>query len=143
MMVCVESMPFEVKRSGITVNMSDEAHIFHPACKLSEIEDDRGVPVELGDRVIAIFRTEGDYYAIDDTCPHKGVPLCDGLVDQKSVTCTWHGWRFSLETGCGLDGNRSKVGRYPVRISGENVEVGIPRSNSTHGEQVRAGCNSE
>lgn len=51
--------------------MSDEAYTFHPACKLSDIEDDRGVPVEVGDRIIAIFRTDGEFFAIDDACPTK------------------------------------------------------------------------
>ena len=82
-----------------------------------------------GDRIIAIFRTDGEYFAIDDACPHKGVPLCDGLVDQKIVTCTWHGWRFSLESGCGLDGIKSSVSRYPVLVEGDIVKVGILQSS--------------
>jgi nitrite reductase (NADH) small subunit/3-phenylpropionate/trans-cinnamate dioxygenase ferredoxin subunit len=107
--------------------MSDDTYQYHAACKLADITDDVGVPVEIAGRLIAIFRTEGAYYAIDDACPHKGAPLADGLVDDKAVTCTWHGWRFSLETGCWLDSPRTRVSTYPVRISGEIVEIGIPQ----------------
>lgn len=106
--------------------MSEPQYTFHPACRVSDIEDDRGVPVEIGPLVIAIFRHDGRYFAIDDACPHKGVPLCDGLVDSRTVTCTWHGWRFCLETGQGKDGNRVGVATYPVRLAGEIVEVGVP-----------------
>lgn len=122
-------MPDVQERSRISAHMSSEAYTFHPACKISDFEDDRGVPVEIGDRIIAIFRTDGEYFAIDDACPHKGVPLCDGLVDQKIVTCTWHGWRFSLESGCGLDGIKSSVSRYPVLVEGDVVKVGILQSS--------------
>ena len=107
--------------------MSDADFEFFPACKLSDMTDDVGVPVEVSGRLIAIFRTEGQYFAIDDACPHKGAPLADGLVDEKAVTCTWHGWRFSLETGCWLDSPRTRVSTYPVRVSGEIVEIGIPK----------------
>lgn len=108
--------------------MSDSEYTFHPACRVSDIEEDRGVPVEIGELVIAIFRHDGQYFAIDDACPHKGVPLCDGLVDQRVVTCTWHGWRFSLESGCALDGLKSRVSTYPVRVSGDIIEVGVPKT---------------
>lgn len=110
-----------------SLRMSDADFEFFPACKLSDMTDDVGVPVEVSGRLIAIFRTEGQYYAIDDACPHKGAPLADGLVDEKAVTCTWHGWRFSLETGCWLDSPRTRVSTYPVRVSGEIVEIGIPK----------------
>jgi len=105
--------------------MSDDDFVYHPACRLSDIQDNIGVPVEVDGRVIAVFRTEGEYFAIDDACPHKGAPLADGVVYDKSVTCTWHGWRFSLESGCWMDSPRTRVATYPVRVTGEIVEVGI------------------
>lgn len=108
--------------------MSEPEYTYIPACKLSDITDDIGVPVEVDGRLIAIFRTEGEYFAIDDACPHKGAPLADGVVYDKSVTCTWHGWRFSLETGCWMDSPRTRVSTYPVRINGEIVEIGIQKS---------------
>jgi len=108
--------------------MSDDEFVFHPACRVTDIQDDIGVPVEVDGRVIAVFRTEGSYYAIDDICPHKGAPLADGVVYDKSVTCTWHGWRFSLETGCLAESQRTRVATYPVRVAGEVVEVGIRKA---------------
>jgi len=82
---------------------------------------------EVDGRMIAVFHEGGAYYAIDDCCPHQGAPLSDGIVYEKSVTCTWHGWRFSLEDGRWLDSPRSRtcVRTYPVRIEGDAIQVGI------------------
>ena len=55
--------------------------------------------MEIIGRKIAVFLDEGIYYAIDNACPHKEAHLCDGIVFDRTVTCTWHGWHFSLEDG--------------------------------------------
>jgi nitrite reductase (NADH) small subunit len=98
---------------------------FQAVAKIGEIPEGQGRPVEVGGRMIAVFLEDGQYYAIDDACPHQGAPLCDGIVFDKSVTCTWHGWRFSLETGRHLDGSRSRVGTYPVRVVGDEIQVAV------------------
>jgi nitrite reductase (NADH) small subunit len=98
---------------------------FRTVAKVGEIPEGQGRAYELGDRIIAVFREGGRYYAIDDACPHQGAPLADGIVFDKSVTCTWHGWRFSLEDGRHLEGSRCRVGTYPVRVEGDEVQVAI------------------
>ena len=34
--------------------------------------------IEAGGRRIALFNRDGAYYAIEDTCPHRGGPLSEG-----------------------------------------------------------------
>ena len=44
-----------------------------------ELEDlEVGKLVEAGGKRIAIFNLGGKYYAIEDTCPHRGGPLSEG-----------------------------------------------------------------
>ncbi len=50
-------------------------------------------------RRIAIFRVDGELFALDDACPHMGASLADGRVDGRRVVCAWHGWSFDLVTG--------------------------------------------
>ena len=71
-----------------------------------------------------LFLEGGRYYAIDDHCPHQGAPLCDGMVSEGTVTCTWHGWRFGLEDGrwleaLGFASGRTRAGR------GEEIQVAV------------------
>ena len=101
------------------------AETYHTVARVGEIVEGRGQAFEVGGRVIAVFLDEGVYYAIDDTCPHRGAPLCDGIVFDKSVTCTWHGWRFSLADGRRLDGLRHRVGTYAVRVVGDEIQVSV------------------
>ena len=59
-----------------------------------------GRSVRIGDEEIAIFNLgDGHFAAIDNACPHRGGPLCDGIVSGDTVVCPLHGWRISLETG--------------------------------------------
>ena len=51
---------------------------------------------------IALFNVEGTYYAIGDTCTHRGGPLSEGDVQGTRVTCPWHGADFDLKTGAVL-----------------------------------------
>ncbi len=93
----------------------------------TELEDlEGGKLVEAGGRSIAVFNLGGSYYAIENTCPHRGGPLSQGMVAEDVVICPWHGARFDIKTGAVL-GPPAPVGvqSYPVRVNGEDVEVEI------------------
>src|SRR5262245_20292456 len=68
---------------------------FKTVARVGDIPEGQGQLVELDGIYIALFHCGGLYYAIDDACPHQGAPLSDGIVfdQERSVTCTWHGWR--------------------------------------------------
>jgi nitrite reductase (NADH) small subunit/3-phenylpropionate/trans-cinnamate dioxygenase ferredoxin subunit len=107
------------------VTLSDAPSNFQTVAKVDALLEDTGLPVELNGRAIALFRVDGAYFAIDDHCPHQGAPLCDGVLIDRTVTCTWHGWRFSLEDGRWLDSPRIRIGTYPVRIVGDEIQVAV------------------
>ena len=75
---------------------------------------------------IALFKVDGDYYAIDDPCTHQGGPLSEGDLAGKEVTCPWHGAIFDVTTGEVLGPPAPKgVTRYRVRVSGPSIEIEI------------------
>jgi nitrite reductase (NADH) small subunit len=92
---------------------------------VGEIPSGQGRFFEVDGRLIAVFLDGGTYYALDDCCPHQGMPLSDGFVSGKTVECAAHGWRFSLEDGRHLDGTASCVATYPVRVVGDEIQLGI------------------
>ena len=76
--------------------------------------------VDIGDRTVGIFRVGGKLFAYENTCPHMGGPVCQGLVipavreivndkqistgyafdeSEMRIVCPWHGYEFSIETG--------------------------------------------
>lgn len=42
----------------------------------------------------------GKVHALDDHCPHRGIPLSDGSFDGNAVECCYHGWVFDCTGKC-------------------------------------------
>ena len=77
------------------------------------VEDASGAKV----REIAVFRTmRGEFFAIENTCPHRQGPLSQGIVHGDVVTCPLHNWNISLRTGVALGGDEGCVPTIPLRV---------------------------
>jgi NAD(P)H-dependent nitrite reductase small subunit len=100
--------------------------VLHRAASIDDIPEGRSIAVDVGDRRIALFRVEGAVFALDETCPHRGGPLHDGVVDRGVILCPWHQWQFDLRTGCSPVNPLSRVRVYPVRLEGTEVWLEIP-----------------
>jgi nitrite reductase (NADH) small subunit len=50
-------------------------------------------------RELAIFNLGDRFLTVDGRCPHKGGPLCDGIVAGSTVVCPLHAWKVDLATG--------------------------------------------
>jgi nitrite reductase (NADH) small subunit len=75
---------------------------------------------------IAVFRTaEGQVFAIEDHCPHKGGPLSQGIVHGTAVTCPLHNWVISLETGKALGADEGVVRTVPVKIENQRLHIAL------------------
>jgi nitrite reductase (NADH) small subunit len=92
-----------------------------------------GRSVDLGDREVAIFNLGNRLLAVDAACPHRGGPLCDGIVTGtgtvvgNAVVCPLHGWKIDLETGRVLKPEVSvKVDTYEIRVRDNIIEIAIP-----------------
>ena len=97
-----------------------------------QIPEGRGVAVQVGRQVFAVFRSNGQFYAIFNRCPHKGGSLCDGIVEKESkvVRCPWHFWNWSLETGCLEAYPAKQIPVLPVKVEDGQVWLLYPESES-------------
>jgi nitrite reductase/ring-hydroxylating ferredoxin subunit len=98
---------------------------FTTVAKVGEIGEGEGRAFQVQGKLIAVFLHQGQYYAIDDTCPHMGAPLSEGHVADGVVTCSWHAWRFRLCDGTWADSPKLKIGCYRVRVQGEEIQVEV------------------
>jgi nitrite reductase/ring-hydroxylating ferredoxin subunit len=90
-----------------------------------EIGEGEARVVEVGDRTLAVFNVGGTFYAIDNTCPHRGGPLGEGDVDGRIVVCPWHAWRWDVTTGSNANNPAVKVACYPVSAGPDGVFVEV------------------
>jgi len=89
-----------------------------------ELGDQQVKLVEVEGQKIALFRVDGAFNALSDTCTHRGGPLSEGTVEGTEVTCPWHGAKFDIRTGAVLGPPAQQgVRSYPVRVTGADIEI--------------------
>jgi nitrite reductase (NADH) small subunit len=91
--------------------------------KVADIPPGSAIAVTAGHRTIAVFRIGNDFFAINNTCPHKGAALCDGeiIVKERVVRCPWHHWSWRLHDGRLESDPRQSVRTYPVAVDGDEL----------------------
>jgi nitrite reductase/ring-hydroxylating ferredoxin subunit len=91
--------------------------------EVSDLKPGECKTVLAGDRELALANVAGKFYCLDNVCPHQGGPLGEGMLDGRTLTCPWHGWRFDVTSGkspvipgvqtdafeCVVEGNAVKV----------------------------------
>jgi nitrite reductase (NADH) small subunit len=83
--------------AGTTINAT--AHRRVKVAESDELADGKSKVVHVEGRSLALFRINNEYYAIANSCLHRGGPLGEGEVSGHEVTCPWHGWKFNLVDG--------------------------------------------
>lgn len=74
-------------------------------------------------RDICLANYRGDFYAVDNRCPHKGGQLGDGSLSGSDVVCPLHQWDFDVRTGISRYNPQDRVATYPARVSDGHVEI--------------------
>jgi nitrite reductase/ring-hydroxylating ferredoxin subunit len=88
-----------------------------------DVSPGSGIVKEVNGQSIAVFNVGGTFYAIDNTCVHRGGPLGEGELDGDTVTCPWHGWAYDVKTGKSLTNLSACVKSYQVKVEGADVKV--------------------
>ena len=96
---------------------------FVKVAKVTDVPVGSAKLVEAGGKQIALFNAGGKFYAIDNTCKHRGGPLAEGELDGTTITCPWHGWEYDITTGANLDDATVKLGCYAVKAEGDDILV--------------------
>ena len=102
---------------------------WHRVASAGAIEEDEPMRVRVGEREIALCLVDDTIYSIDDMCTHEDASLSDGFVEGDTIECPLHQARFHIPTGKVLDAPATEdVATYPVKLDGDDVLVGVPKS---------------
>jgi len=89
---------------------------FVEVCAVDNIPEKRAKVVSLGTERVAVFRYDGKVSAISNVCRHQNGPLGEGRIIDGCVTCPWHGYQYSPDTGASPPPFTDKVPTYQTKL---------------------------
>ena len=100
--------------------------VFRKISQVSEIPDGKMKEFRIGDKVITVANTDGEFLAFDGICTHAHCSLAGGYLDGFSLTCYCHGAMFDISTGEVLAPPApSPINVYKVKVEGKEILVEI------------------
>src|SRR4051812_32969109 len=109
----------EVKKDHIAYGLQKMG--FVKVCSVNEIENDRAKMFCVDKERIAVFKTEGKLFAINNVCKHQNGPLGEGKVVDGCITCPWHGYQYLPNNGQSPPPFKEKVSTYDLQMDGTDV----------------------
>ena len=99
---------------------------FTKVATVGELPAGKGKQVTVNGKQIALFNVDGKFYAMEDTCCHRGGPLHEGDLHGTVVVCPWHGAEFDVTTGKHLSPPAPRDNAsYQVQVVGDEVQVEV------------------
>ena len=105
----------------------------HVVAAVADIPPGTRKLAQVNGRAIVVFNLGGEFFALNNRCPHRGGSLFHGkqtgLVESDGpgnyrysrpgeiIRCPWHGWEFDVRTGQSwCDPARVRARRYAVLV---------------------------
>lgn len=66
---------------------------------VADIPENARKVVEVGVFKVLVIHTQGQFFAVDNRCPHMGLPLKGGKIEDGAVVCPFHHSAFDLASG--------------------------------------------
>lgn len=88
-----------------------------------ELGPGQGRTVDVNGQSVAVFNVGGQFFAIHNTCLHRGGPLGEGTLEGNVVTCPWHGWEYDVATGQCVTNPNAKLSCFKVAVQGTDLLV--------------------
>ena len=110
-----------------------------PVCRLEDLPAGESVRLDL-EPPIAVFHTDGELYAVDDTCTHQDASLSEGWLEGCLIECPLHAASFDLRTGrptC-LPARRA-LRTHPVSVLDGTVWVHVASEETTQAAEAGQG----
>jgi len=91
---------------------------------LNSFSDSTVQTVEINGSVVAVFKVDNEYFAIQNRCSHAEASLSEGEVYDCKVECPLHGAEFDLKTGEALTLPATKpIATYTTEVNENSVLV--------------------
>ena len=92
----------------------------------SEIPEGERKIIVVDGIAIGVFHHHGSWYAMRNSCLHRGGPVCTGKLEADTLTCPWHGYQYNLTNGSLLIDPGARIEMYPVMVHDGEVHLTFP-----------------
>lgn len=99
---------------------------FYPLAKLIDLYDGYLRQFKIDGLQLLLLQHHGELHLVEAHCPHRGHPLATASIIDGVLSCSLHGYRFSLVNGRLLHATEEPcraLRRFEVVYSG--TEVGV------------------
>lgn len=94
--------------------------------EIDELQSGTRKSITINNQSIVIFRlANGEYYAIDNVCPHAGIPLDDGELCGQTITCIWHHWAFDITNGECVTHENINIKTYNLELKPDGIYCAV------------------
>ena len=94
--------------------------------RAEDIPDGERKLVQVDDLSIGVFHHQGDWYAVRNSCLHRGGPVATGSLEGDVLTCPWHGYKYNVTNGELLADPKAKLDMYLVEVRDGELHLQIP-----------------
>ena len=81
--------------------------------------------INLKGEEICLFVTASGFWAIENKCPHQGLPLYGSTCENDVLTCTFHFLPLNIRTGACLKEGYKTAKTFPVQIREDGIYIEI------------------
>jgi nitrite reductase/ring-hydroxylating ferredoxin subunit len=98
---------------------------FVKAAHITDIPAGQSRLIRQDGRKIVLFNVEGQFYALDNSCPHNDGPICDGQIVGDTVICPNHCWEFDIRTGRAKGVSGYRIRTYGLKLEGDEIYIEV------------------
>jgi nitrite reductase/ring-hydroxylating ferredoxin subunit len=112
--------------------------------RIEDIPDGERKIVTLDGLSIGVFHHKGGWYALRNSCLHRGGPVATGRLEGDHIICPWHGYTYNLTDGKLVIDPSARLDMYPVTLQDGEVYLRIPMmEHVTEESQMGVGVPAE
>ena len=105
--------------------MAERISEFIKCAEVADIPEEGVIALNVAGHSIALAKSNGKIFAVDNRCPHMGYPLNRGSVQDGILICHWHHAMFDLASGCTFHPFADDVQAYPIDVREGSVYVNV------------------
>ena len=109
----------EVRTDNLKYHLKKKG--FVQVCDIDDIKEDKAKMFCIDTERIAVYKTQGKLFAVNNVCKHQNGPIGEGKIVDGCITCPWHGYQYLPNNGCSPPPFKEKLSTYDVLIEGRMV----------------------